>query len=291
MKKVVIIFIVSTMVLTGMSESASKDKEKECTGVSQPHEEEQTEETVASVEAVDNRFYAKYSEAISKLFGEPESESENEAASDTDSETKQSIEDADSEQQTENVTEQIQEETEAETETQTEPQPQESVVAEPQTQVSEELQTEVCETEPENIVQAEPVCSSVSDIGIYISDSDYSELLKIVEAEAGNQDDVGKILVANVIFNRVRNGEFPSTVTDVIYQNGNGTYQFEPVLNGRINTVSVSDSTVECVNRAISGEDYSQGALYFTMRTSDDSWFNRCLTLLFIHGDHYFYTC
>ena len=59
MKKVVIIFIVSTMVLTGMSESASKDKEKECTGVSQSQEKEQTEETVASVEAVDNRFYAK----------------------------------------------------------------------------------------------------------------------------------------------------------------------------------------------------------------------------------------
>lgn len=131
----------------------------------------------------------------------------------------------------------------------------------------------------------------ITSSGIVLSQDDYNQLLHIVEAEAGNQDDVGKILVANVIFNRVFSDDFPDNVTDVIYEYSNGVYQFEPVLNGRIYSVDVTDSTVECVNRAIGGEDYSGGALYFTMKTPEDSWFNTSLSLLFVHGDHYFYTC
>lgn len=131
----------------------------------------------------------------------------------------------------------------------------------------------------------------VTSSGIELSREDYNQLLHIVEAEAGNQDDIGKILVANVIFNRVLSDDFPDNVTDVIYEYSNGVYQFEPVLNGKIDTVDVTESTVECVNRAISGENYSEDALYFTMKTACDSWFNTSLSLLFVHGDHYFYTC
>ena len=42
-----------------------------------------------------------------------------------------------------------------------------------------------------------------------MSDEDYKNLLKIVEAEAGGEDVKGKILVANVIFNRVKIRSFP----------------------------------------------------------------------------------
>lgn len=129
----------------------------------------------------------------------------------------------------------------------------------------------------------------VNNIGLTITEGDYEALKRIVEAETGNQDDVGRILVANVIFNRVRDSRFPNTVYDVIFQSDGGIHQFQPTADGAYYSVNVSDKTKECVDRALAGEDYSDGALFFTRRTSQDSWFNTSLTFLFVHGAHYFY--
>uniref|UniRef100_UPI00326092DE cell wall hydrolase n=1 Tax=Clostridium sp. NkU-1 TaxID=1095009 RepID=UPI00326092DE len=79
-----------------------------------------------------------------------------------------------------------------------------------------------------------------------VSTDDYQVLLRIVQAEAGVCDDKGKILVANVILNRVKNGEFPDTVKGVVYEPS----QFSPVSNGSINSVKVTDDTKQCVDRA-----------------------------------------
>ena len=62
----------------------------------------------------------------------------------------------------------------------------------------------------------------------------------------------------NVIFNRIKHPEFPSTVTEVVWQNVAGSPQFSPTADGRINTVTVSEETREAVNKAIDGEDYSK---------------------------------
>ena len=110
----------------------------------------------------------------------------------------------------------------------------------------------------------------MSEQHLTMSDEDYETLLKIVEAEAGGEDDIGKILVANVIFNRIEHPEFPSTVTEVVWQNVAGSPQFSPTVDGRIHTVTVSEKTREAVNRAIDGEDYSQGALYFVEESTAD---------------------
>ena len=96
-----------------------------------------------------------------------------------------------------------------------------------------------------------------------VTDRDYETLLKIVEAEAGGEDTEGKIMVANVIFNRLQSPIFPDSIYDIVWQNTDGTAQFSPTADGRINTVTVSEDTREAVNRAIDGEDYSQGALFF----------------------------
>lgn len=131
---------------------------------------------------------------------------------------------------------------------------------------------------------------SESEYVIEFTDEDYKVLCTIVEAEAGDQDDKGKILVANVILNRVRSAKFPDNITDVVFQKSNKTYQFSPTRpGGRYYTVTPTESTIQCVERALKGEDYSQGAIYFAMKTSSSSWFNRCLEFLFKHGDHYFY--
>ena len=153
------------------------------------------------------------------------------------------------------------------------------------------MQTEPhTEAQTEPVVRQEQVLNQIYNaVGFEINDNDYYWLIRIVEAEAGDQDEIGRILVANVIFNRVRSQTFPDTVKSVIFQNNGRVYQFEPVKNERIYNVTPSQRTIDCVGRAMAGEDYSSGALYFTMRTSSNSWFNRKLRLLFVHGDHYFY--
>lgn len=122
-----------------------------------------------------------------------------------------------------------------------------------------------------------------------VSQDDYQVLLQIVQAEAGVCDDKGKILVANVILNRVKSGEFPNSVRSVVYEPS----QFSPVSNGSINSAKVTADTMQCVDRALAGEDYSGGALYFMnrggSRSGAVSWFDSHLTFLFQHGGHEFF--
>ena len=123
---------------------------------------------------------------------------------------------------------------------------------------------------------------------IKYTEEDYQVLLRIVQAEAGICDARGKILVADVIINRVLSDEFPDSVTEVVY----APSQFQPVSNGSINSVKVTAETIECVNRALDGEDYSQGALFFMNRKgsgSAASWFDRHLDYLFAHDGHEFF--
>ncbi|NBH34208.1 cell wall hydrolase [Clostridiaceae bacterium] len=121
------------------------------------------------------------------------------------------------------------------------------------------------------------------------SKKDYEVLKRIVEAESGGCDIKGRILVANVVINRVKNSKFPNSITDVVYQKS----QFSPVSNGTLDSCTVTPETVEAVNRALTGEDYSQGALYFMnrshSRSGSVSWFDKSLTYLFKHGRHEFF--
>lgn len=127
-----------------------------------------------------------------------------------------------------------------------------------------------------------------------LSDTDYEVLLRIVQAEAGGEDEKGKMLVAGVVLNRVKNNKFPNTVKEVVFQNANGSYQFSPVANGSYYAVTVSEETKEAVDKVLKGEDITNGALYFAARKYADEekmkWFDRCLTRLFAHGGHEFYT-
>ena len=115
----------------------------------------------------------------------------------------------------------------------------------------------------------------------------------MVEAEAGGEDQNGKLLVANVVLNRVNNELFPDTVCEVVMQNEQGIAQFSPTVDGRYQNVRVSEDTKAAVERALYGEDISQGALYFCAREKADSdrlkWFDRKLTRLFSYGHHEFF--
>ena len=128
---------------------------------------------------------------------------------------------------------------------------------------------------------------------IEITAGDYEHLLRIVEAEAGGEDKKGKMLVANVIINRVEDSRFPDTVSQVIFQQEDGVAQFSPIADGRFYQVKVTPETVEAVNSVLMGEDNSGGALYFAARESANpenmKWFDENLTRLFAYGGHEFF--
>lgn len=127
-----------------------------------------------------------------------------------------------------------------------------------------------------------------------MSDKDYQTFLDIVQAEAGTEDLESKILVANVILNRVKSDMFPDTVYDVVWQKNDNSVQFSPTLSDTFGELPIADSTREAVNRAIDGEDLSQGALFFVVKDianeNNVSWFERDLEHLFKHGKIDFYT-
>ena len=129
---------------------------------------------------------------------------------------------------------------------------------------------------------------------LLITEEDKEVLLRIVEAEATCEDIKGRMLVANVILNRVVSKKFPNSIAEVVFQNNGVTYQFAPIKDGRYWTVEVSDETREAVERVLAGEDYSQGAMYFAARRLANkqamSWFDTSLKFLFRHGVHEFFT-
>ncbi len=131
------------------------------------------------------------------------------------------------------------------------------------------------------------------ELAYNLPEEELNVLLRIVEAEAGTEDVEGKLLVANVVLNRVDSEAFPDTVSEVVFQRERGVTQFSPVADGRFWEVEISEETVEAVGRALEGEDISQGALYFAARKYADSdrmrWFDENLTFLFQHGGHEFF--
>ena len=97
-----------------------------------------------------------------------------------------------------------------------------------------------------------------------VTDKEYEILCRIVEAEAGDQDVYGRILVANVILNRVNyKKEWKNDIEGVVFEKN----QFSPISNGAYYRVTVDDLTKEAVDRCLEGEDYSEGAFFFFMRS------------------------
>ncbi len=141
--------------------------------------------------------------------------------------------------------------------------------------------------------EAADEAAAVSRTVISITQEEVEILQRIVEAEATGQDIKGKILVANVVLNRVMSDDFPNTIKEVVFQRTGDCYQFSPIRDKRYWSVEITEETVEAVERALAGEDYSEGALFFAARKYADQdnmdWFDNNLTYLFQYGGHEFF--
>lgn len=162
--------------------------------------------------------------------------------------------------------------------------------------VMETLEQETLElmASPAGSVWGGMIKVNAGDTPLLITEEDKEVLLRIVEAEATCEDVKGRMLVANVILNRVLSEDFPDSIAEVVFQNNGVTYQFAPIKDGRYWTVKVSEKTVEAVERVLAGEDESRGALYFAARSMAEKkamkWFDTSLKYLFRHGVHEFFT-
>lgn len=95
---------------------------------------------------------------------------------------------------------------------------------------------------------------------INYTEEEFNLLCRLIEAEAKGESYQGKIAVANVVINRVKDSRFPNTITNVIY----APRQFSPVSNGAIYNTPSEDS-VNATTAALYGEvqPEAKDAIYF----------------------------
>lgn len=110
-------------------------------------------------------------------------------------------------------------------------------------------------------------------------------LAKIAMAEAEGEDLIGKALVIRTVLNRMCSEEFPDTIEEVLYQEG----QFTPVGNGRFDRVEPDEECYAALAMVQNGWDESQGALYFEKAAEESTWHSRNLKELVTYGNQIFY--
>lgn len=103
------------------------------------------------------------------------------------------------------------------------------------------------------------------------SESDLDLLARLIMAEAQGEPYEAMVAVGAIVMNRVNSSSFPNTISEVIYQNINGYYQFTPVLNGWINKPANSDC-IKAAKVALSGVDTTDGCLFYYDNTTTNTW-------------------
>ena len=118
------------------------------------------------------------------------------------------------------------------------------------------------------------------------------ELMKLAQAEAGNQGEDGMWLVMSTVLNRRADEDWPDSILEVINQHcktksGSTIWQFESVGNGMTEKVEISQEAHIALARIERG-DVAPSIIAFETKNSDalDKYFMPA----FEHKDHRFYT-
>lgn len=118
------------------------------------------------------------------------------------------------------------------------------------------------------------------DIAEEIKFGEMELVAQLVQAEAGNQDLMGKRLVVDVVLNRVDDERFPNSVEEVIFQKD--PVQFSVTTNGSFEKAgwNIDEETYQAVLMEYE-ERTNSGILYFSTTPCNGK--NH-----FQHGDHWF---
>ena len=97
---------------------------------------------------------------------------------------------------------------------------------------------------------------------IRYTESELNLLSRLITAEAGGESYNAQVAVGAIVVNRVKSSLFPNSISAVINQKTNGSYQFSPVANGSINRPANS-SDLKAAIAALNGNDPTNNALFF----------------------------
>lgn len=148
----------------------------------------------------------------------------------------------------------------------------------------QEIDYDVLKEEAEEAETEYPPLEAIPATEEEIEEENYEGELEhlaiLVHAEAGNQDQIGKRLVVDVVLNRVDDPDFPDTIDDVIWQK----YQFSTIWDGAYDSAewTVTQSDYDAVSAELDQRLDSE-ILFFTAGE-----YGKYGTPAYQHGDHYF---
>ena len=117
-----------------------------------------------------------------------------------------------------------------------------------------------------------------------LSEDEKVLLQQIALAEAGSQGIGGMTFVMQTILNRVESEEFPNTIEEVIFEEG----QFATTKNDLYKKYEVTANSQKALKLLDLLEN--RGQLYFEALSDEtDTWHARNLVYIFEHEDHIFY--
>ncbi len=104
--------------------------------------------------------------------------------------------------------------------------------------------------------------------GISYSKEDLKLLACLVQAEAGSQTFEGKLAVANIVLNRVKSGDFPDSIENVIYSPGQFTVASSGSLRKQLDSYTNYNSnsqllSIKAAQQALEGANNIGSRLYF----------------------------
>lgn len=138
--------------------------------------------------------------------------------------------------------------------------------------------------------EAEEEAKQYQGYNVVKSNDEMEMLAKLVMAEIGYCSMPCKEAVVACIFNRVKSGKFPDTITEVITQKSGNVYQFSPLGDGRYEKMEPTEEVYQAINNVTtSKEDKYNGVLYFESCANADNWHSRNLTHLFTYDGVRFY--
>lgn len=129
----------------------------------------------------------------------------------------------------------------------------------------------------------EPIAPEYEAREFCYDDAQY--LLKIAQAEAGNQGIDGMMLVMNVVLNRVASEDFPNTISEVINQKG----QFESMSNGLFDKIVPSVEAHLALAEIEKGRPLDESIIGFET-SKNGRGLEKYFDFAYRYKDHDFYT-